>query len=98
MFRSLCRTTGFLSSLTLVFYVPWFQPDPKQIKKLTTQLQTFFKPLCRGYSADKQQHRKGGQGNSGGGDEMLGEFAGVLEAEALDYVLFESPPLSESSS
>lgn len=64
------------------------------MKKLMSNLNTFFQPLCRGYSADKK--RKGKKSNASGTDEALGEFAGVLEAEALDYVCFESPPLTES--
>lgn len=86
-----------LKSVVNHLLMPWMQPDPKQIKKLVGQLNTYFKPLCRGYSADKhRQGKSGGGSSSSGGDEMLGEFASVLEAEALDFVLFESPPLTES--
>ena len=70
------------------------QPDPKNTKKLLSTLTTHFSPLT--HASRAIQKNKGKKSNSGGDDTTtLGEFAGVMEAEMFDFVLFEVPNVQE---
>jgi V-type H+-transporting ATPase subunit C len=57
-----------------------------------------LKALCSHYSylksaADPSRRPKAKSSNTAGGEEIGGEWAGVMEEEWLDYVLFEVPKL-----
>lgn len=71
------------------------KPDPKTAARTLKALQDHFGYLAAASQAPRRDAGKGGKkqaaGAGGAGDEVGGEWAGVMEQEYFDFVLFEVP-------
>lgn len=68
------------------------RPEPKTAVKTLRSLSTQYSYLAaasRGPSSKKKSSKSGGV--SAGSDDVVGEFAQLMEAEYYDFVLFEIP-------
>jgi V-type H+-transporting ATPase subunit C len=71
------------------------KPDPKTASRTLKALQDHFGYLAAASQAPNRGERGKGKGKAAGaggvGEEVGGEWAGVMEQEYFDFVLFEVP-------
>ncbi|GAA5990352.1 hypothetical protein JCM11641_006259 [Rhodosporidiobolus odoratus] len=74
--------------LPAVYFGAVIQPDPKQLPKLLPVLSSFLSPSSERQNAESSKKKKKAA-QSSDDPSALGEYASVMEAEYLEFVLFE---------
>lgn len=66
-----------------------FQPEPKTAVKTLKQLSAQYNDLASGKSKEKAAAKS--KEKASGAEDLIGEWANVMEQEYYDFVLFELP-------